>query len=1718
MTVTYALDRGLIGNWGCDESLADTSGYAPYGTHDGIAQGTVGFSTDVPAGFTGNSLDLSAPGNNGVMIANTSTVDAGYRGTFDNPILTRFSVSFWAKGFPASDWNPWVGKNGEGNGWQVRRLSNTANPTFTIRGTGNDDPDTGFNTNDSNWHHYVGVFDGGTGTRRLYVDGVDKLALTGLFGAVNIPKGSHLMLGGRDSNGTLGNWFNGKLFDVRMYNIPLDASQVQTVMTTQLAAPTPQARIASFGLPGNPAVIDQTAMTIALTVPNGTNVAYLKPTFTLSAGTTCDRGSGTTAYDFTTPVTYTVTNPAAVPTGNTYTVTVTVAPIPPAGVPNLVLWLDASAPGTMTLSGTTVTEWRDKMGGRTKATRRGGAPTLLASGIGSLPTVHFDNLSWMNDGVKHASPVTVLYVSRQTGGANFRVLGAENNWLMGYHGGFNQRFHFDGWVYGEPGITASDTAPHLYATTIQGAGANTTVYGEGTQLASNTGGTNGPDNLQLNGYANGRNELSNCDISEVLVYNRVLSPTELNWVGSSLTEKYGLTTTYPPTTPEAKILTFGVPPYPAIIDQDAKTISLTLPRGSSLTNHAPVFTLTGGATCDHAYGSTEYDFTSPVDYVVTNPAATPTSTTYTVTITVLGAFVPPSLPPVTDGMIVCLTADNVNTDDTDQVRTVGASTLVKQWNDLSGNSHHATQSIEDNQPQYIFSGLNGRPVLRFASPNDDNGPEMKLGDLSALFPAAASAFIVAVPNNDGRYNLFGNRNNDTRWVANTWNESQVGEFRDNRQTLNYSSWPQSGSHVYSLESSSSNLRMVIDGNQVGTGGGAYHNGNGQDWTIGDRPGNGQQLNGDIAELILFDRVLSPDDANKVGTYLVQKYSLPNTGYGPQNDIASFTIPGQMSSVVSGTNISVVMPAGTDVTNLVPTITVSAGATVSPASGVATDFTNPVTYTVTSSNGAPDSQDYHITVVLHPPFVLPPVTNGLALYFDASQIVGLSDNASVNAWLDMSGNSSHATVPSGNAAPTYVANAGTETGLPALLFARNAGAANSGALQFTRDSSIRTVFSVFKGNSFLLTDKDAYHFHRPTDDNPASPIWDGGNSSDRIRNGSTYVNGTLVNGTSFAMPTTLHNGFNLVEVVTTDVVQADSFNRDRVYHSGDQYQAEVLVYNRVLSTQERKAVERYLMTKWFATSFAAQITSFGIPGAEGVISDLDDQRKGTIDLTVPWTPWGTALQTLNPTFTLTSGTCNQTSGSPPVPSFLAQNPATYTVTDGATVNEYTVWVTVTSPSIECAMSNVYFPGLGYAYQIGVIETNLVLQVPSGTPVTALAPTYAMSTFASGSPASGTSLDFTTPQTYRITAEDTSVYQDYSVTVVPYTGYAESVRSSGPTAYWPLNEAVGRRAHDNTGGHHGTYSAGGVTYRVPGPMGTVAVNLNGAADIQVPYAADLNPAGAFTAECWAKTTTASGTHILVQSMVQGQNPANANDRSGWALREIGPDLQFLVGTTSGAPFYYYYTAVGAVSVGVWQHVAAVYNGTTVSMFVDGVSVPLTVTRQDGVAMTPEEIAAIRIVPNPSGPVIIGNRGYGGWNFVGDLSQVVLHNRALTQREIQTFTLGTTGYADWAIANAGGQMAQKDYDSDGMPNGVEYFMGAPAGYTANPLVVTQPNGDRTVTWPYVNGVASFEVQASDNLDIWNPADPANVTIDGPRVGGTVTYKLPAGSKGFCRLMVTP
>ena len=87
----------------------------------------------------------------------------------------------------------------------------------------------------------------------------------------------------------------------------------------------------------------------------------------------------------------------------------------------------------------------------------------------------------------------------------------------------------------------------------------------------------------------------------------------------------------------------------------------------------------------------------------------------------------------------------------------------------------------------------------------------------------------------------------------------------------------------------------------------------------------------------------------------------------EQNITSFSING-VTATINDISITVALPAGTNVTSLTPTITVSEGATISPASGATVDFTAPVIYTVTAANKATRQYVVMVTVSASDPSV------------------------------------------------------------------------------------------------------------------------------------------------------------------------------------------------------------------------------------------------------------------------------------------------------------------------------------------------------------------------------------------------------------------------------------------------------------------------------------------------------------------------------------------------------------------------------------------------------------------------------------------------------------------------------------------------------------------------------------------------------------------------------
>ena len=129
-----------------------------------------------------------------------------------------------------------------------------------------------------------------------------------------------------------------------------------------------------------------------------------------------------------------------------------------------------------------------------------------------------------------------------------------------------------------------------------------------------------------------------------------------------------------------------------------------------------------------------------------------------------------------------------------------------------------------------------------------------------------------------------------------------------------------------------------------------------------------------------------------GSFTVNAASNPNvpstaaaiTGFSFEDPPATGVIDGEAKTV------AVEVPWGTDVTGLVPTITVSPGAGIDPASGVSQNFTNPVTYTVTAADGT-TTADYTVTVSVAANPSVPSAEAAITAFsFESPPVTGVID--------------------------------------------------------------------------------------------------------------------------------------------------------------------------------------------------------------------------------------------------------------------------------------------------------------------------------------------------------------------------------------------------------------------------------------------------------------------------------------------------------------------------------------------------------------------------------------------------------------------------------------------------------------------------------------------------------------------------------------------------------
>ncbi|OYT94647.1 MAG: hypothetical protein CFE49_17055, partial [Pseudomonas sp. PGPPP3] len=222
----------------------------------------------------------------------------------------------------------------------------------------------------------------------------------------------------------------------------------------------------------------------------------------------------------------------------------------------LATWLDATdldgdgqveglnEGGVVNASGN-LTTWVDKSGrgnNFTQTTNSTWQPQLVANGMNGLGTVRFDGGDTLMSSLAFNQSYTVFVVGAMQGSQNGRLVASSNtNEIIGWHGGYADRFHSNGWVTLLNTPVEAGVAKLYTATGLNGTG---NLWSDGSKLAqySSTNFTNEMlGSLQLGAYnGTNRSDASKGDVSEVLVFDHALTEGERHVVETYLHNKWGV--------------------------------------------------------------------------------------------------------------------------------------------------------------------------------------------------------------------------------------------------------------------------------------------------------------------------------------------------------------------------------------------------------------------------------------------------------------------------------------------------------------------------------------------------------------------------------------------------------------------------------------------------------------------------------------------------------------------------------------------------------------------------------------------------------------------------------------------------------------------------------------------------------------------------------------------------------------------------------------------------------------------------------------------------------------------------------------------------------------------------------------------------------------------------------------------------------------------------
>jgi len=239
------------------------------------------------------------------------------------------------------------------------------------------------------------------------------------------------------------------------------------------------------------------------------------------------------------------------------------------------------------------------------------------------------------------------------------------------------------------------------------------------------------------------------------------------------------------------------------------------------------------------------------------------------------AFVAADVPatPVNDSSLL-LWLDGSDIDADGSPDAIADGTAVTTWYDKSSTTKYDVASISTSDPTYNASGIAGSSSLTFSVASQTgtvmtNGSLLSAGNFSAneatMFTVYRNPTFPA--NNHFGITTTGSAANEVDlYLASSYN----GDFRNGRLGGLSLSYPQTGTHIKTVQTSAAGWSLYVDGSSVHSTSQAW--GLHSTFAVGRSNHGSSSFGGDIAEILIYNRALSVSERDQVTAYLDAKYS------------------------------------------------------------------------------------------------------------------------------------------------------------------------------------------------------------------------------------------------------------------------------------------------------------------------------------------------------------------------------------------------------------------------------------------------------------------------------------------------------------------------------------------------------------------------------------------------------------------------------------------------------------------------------------------------------------------------------------------------------------------------------------------------------------------------------------------------------------------------------